>query len=404
MNIRALAGLAVIAATVAGCGGDGGSSTEPEQNRAPDLQGISNVDILAGETETQTLVATDPDEDMLTFVVVSDPGFLTVRDPTWNGAVTTATLVIAPAGNVEGTFNGTVRVSDPDGLSDDAGFTIQVTRPNQAPSLSSMPEVSVTAGETENVSVSATDPDGDPLSFTVSNNPGFVSIQNESQSGNTTTATMVVAPGEGMEGTYDVAIQVSDGRGGTAERSCHIEVAAPVEAQTQLFLDWVNSEDILSNQQRASGNVRLTMYGSAEHEWTAVLSDPLDGDDFGFVLWLGAGTGAGQTGVFDVSIRIRHNGVVNEVASTTFSVPFNTNFVRFDAEVTGTSDAGVAGDDVILYMSVSGVSQSAVLYGADIDSHILVPGEVSVSSGLQAVAAAKGDGEVRLQGDLTYWR
>ena len=84
---------------------------------------------------------------------------------------------------------------------------------NQAPQFSGISNQTLDVGEIRRVTISATDPDGDQLTFTVSTNPGFVSISNVSQSGNTTTATCEIAPT--TVGSFSATIRVTDGRGGS---------------------------------------------------------------------------------------------------------------------------------------------------------------------------------------------
>ena len=98
---------------------------------------------------------------------------------------------------------------------------------NKMPVLTSISNKIVTAGETENIEISATDMDGDSLTFSIPTNPGFLSITGFSQTGNTATATLVIEPGENIKGGYNATIQVSDGEGGTDSESFTIEVNEP---------------------------------------------------------------------------------------------------------------------------------------------------------------------------------
>ncbi|MBN2521364.1 MAG: hypothetical protein JXB17_12700 [Bacteroidales bacterium] len=86
---------------------------------------------------------------------------------------------------------------------------------NSDPVLSGISDQSIAAGQTKNVELSATDADGNSLSFSIPTNPGFLSITGFSQTGNKATATLVIEPGDDSEGNYDVTIQVDDGEGGT---------------------------------------------------------------------------------------------------------------------------------------------------------------------------------------------
>ena len=95
---------------------------------------------------------------------------------------------------------------------------------NTAPVLTEIADQTVNAGDTENVDLSATDADGDSLSFSIPTNPGFLSISGFSQTGNTANATLVIAPEGTLSGTFNVAVQVSDGNGGVDRVNFTIEV------------------------------------------------------------------------------------------------------------------------------------------------------------------------------------
>ncbi len=98
---------------------------------------------------------------------------------------------------------------------------------NTAPELSVIVNQTVTAGEVKNLTLTATDTDGNSLTFSISTNPGFLSITGFFQVGDTATATLVIAPDETITGTFDATIQVSDGMGGVDSEDFSIEVAEP---------------------------------------------------------------------------------------------------------------------------------------------------------------------------------
>jgi hypothetical protein len=102
---------------------------------------------------------------------------------------------------------------------------------NTAPVLTEIADQTVNAGGTENVELSATDADGDSLNFSISTNPGFLSISGFSQTGDTANATLVIAPEDILSGTFDATVQVSDDQGGSDNASFIIEVEQPPEPE-----------------------------------------------------------------------------------------------------------------------------------------------------------------------------
>jgi hypothetical protein len=150
----------------------------------------------------------------------------------------------------------------------------------------------------------------------------------------------------------------------------------------------------LSNQPDPSDIWWGTFYNGESDDFEAALSNGISGTDYGFSLWLGAGTEPGHTGTWKADIIVDHSGVQTTLATHSFSVPFDTLFVEYTANVTGIA-GGTAGDTIIVRMTLTGVSEGAVLFGAvPYDSHVLVPGSVTVSlmPSMPAVSSAGESG------------
>ena len=81
-----------------------------------------------------------------------------------------------------------------------------VTQPNGKPTISGVPPTQIRVGEAYDFRPSASDPDGDALTFSVANKPGWASF-------NKSTGRLSGTPGDGDVGmTADVRITVSDGK------------------------------------------------------------------------------------------------------------------------------------------------------------------------------------------------
>src|SRR4030042_5980785 len=86
----------------------------------------------------------------------------------------------------------------------DDNDTNNTTEPkNNSPVLAKIGFVQVHLGEKEYVELSATDLDGDLLTFSITKNPGFLSITDFSQTGNKATATLVMDPDMSVRGGQD---------------------------------------------------------------------------------------------------------------------------------------------------------------------------------------------------------
>ncbi|GAB3174094.1 malectin domain-containing carbohydrate-binding protein [Telluribacter humicola] len=98
------------------------------------------------------------------------------------------------------------------------------------PVLTSVGDISLVKTETVQVALTATDADGDPLSFSASGLPAFVTL---SQQGNGT-ANLSINP-QGQTGTFQFTITVSDGTGGTASQVVNLYVLDTPASPQLLF-------------------------------------------------------------------------------------------------------------------------------------------------------------------------
>lgn len=110
------------------------------------------------------------------------------------------------------------------GCGDDDDSTV-APQQNRSPVITAVTvtPASVQAGGTANVTVLATDPDGDALTYSYVPNGGSITGLGASVSW--------IAPSPSASGTFSVAVTVSDGKGGQAQQSGSLYVEVPV-AQT----------------------------------------------------------------------------------------------------------------------------------------------------------------------------
>ncbi|MEK9714079.1 MAG: Ig-like domain-containing protein, partial [Thalassolituus sp.] len=165
-------------------------------NDAPVFSATGTQNVNEDSSETVSLSATDVDGDALTYSITSATASL-------GASVSGSTLTLNPVANFTGSGSVTVRVSDGT-LNDTDTFTVNVVNQNDAPVLSAIGNQSMNEDTTLNVALSATDIDGDTLSFSVS---GSTAQLNASVSG----STLTLAPDTNYTGTGSVTIVVSDG-------------------------------------------------------------------------------------------------------------------------------------------------------------------------------------------------
>jgi len=181
--------LGVISISLTGCL----SMIFPEPNNPPVITSTPVETATVGKEYVYNVLATDIEGDDLTYSLTDSPPDMTIDEN--SGAINwtpTAT----------GNFDVTVEVSD--GKSRDIqSFSITVSEPpNQAPVITSTPVTSVILGETYSYNVDANDPEGDDLTYSLTDSPPDMTIDENSGAINWTPTTT---------GNFDVTVEVSDG-------------------------------------------------------------------------------------------------------------------------------------------------------------------------------------------------
>jgi len=165
---------------------------------APVLSLIGNKQVETGHTLTFTVTATGGAGDSLTYSATGLPA-----GATFTNRVFTWTPPSGSAGNHQVTFT----VSDGQ-AQDSETITITVSQPNAAPVLGSIGNKSTNENQALSFSVSATDPDGNPVTYSATGLPGGASF-----SGRTFTWT----PSFSQAGVYNVTFVASDGQSQDSE-------------------------------------------------------------------------------------------------------------------------------------------------------------------------------------------
>jgi hypothetical protein len=192
-------------------------------NRPPTLSPnpVGDKTMNAGQTLTIPFTATDPDGDALTFSGGLPSGATLV--PGTNNA---ATFSWTPAPNQAqaAPYVVTVTVTDPAGLTASQSFNITVGSANRPPTLNPNPvgDRTVNEGQTLTIPFSATDPDGDALTFSTSALPTGATLT----PGANNTATFVWTPtfNQGQAAPYAITVTVTDPAGLKAPQSFNITV------------------------------------------------------------------------------------------------------------------------------------------------------------------------------------
>jgi hypothetical protein len=196
-----------VAATDPGGLSDTKSCTITVANHPPVLAALSNLNGHPGVPMSFTAHATDPDGDPLTYTLVGSP-------PAGATISANGQFSWTPTWGQLGSWTITVAATDPGGLSDTKSCTITVG--NQPPVVTPIMNQQVQHGNLLALTVTATDPDGDPVTFSLVNPPPGATIDAGGHFRWTPTA--------GQVGAWTVTVQATDPGGLSGVRSFTVTV------------------------------------------------------------------------------------------------------------------------------------------------------------------------------------
>ncbi|MFP5316675.1 MAG: Ig-like domain-containing protein, partial [Acidimicrobiia bacterium] len=176
--------------------------TSPPPANQPPVCTAGTVTVAEDTTVTVTPYCTDPDGDALTYTVVNGPA---------HGTLSTS-LVYTPQAGYSGSDSFTYKAND--GKADSAVATVGIT----VTPVNDVPVCDNTTGATDEgqpiaVAFSCTDPEGDPLTYSVKQAPA-----------NGTVNGLTYTPDPGFVGTDSLTYAASDGKGGEATATYTVTV------------------------------------------------------------------------------------------------------------------------------------------------------------------------------------
>ena len=178
-------------------------------NVAPVLTDISNQTMTEDNSLSLSISATDSDNDQLTYSIIGG------SSETVAASIDGTTLTLTPASNYFTTTALTfvLKVEDTFGDSDTSQFSVIVTSVNDAPVIASLSDQEGSEGVEITFNISATDVDGDDLTWSSANLPsGAVFTDNDNG-----TSTFTWTPNYTQAGVYtNITFIVDDGQGSTA--------------------------------------------------------------------------------------------------------------------------------------------------------------------------------------------
>jgi len=174
--------------------------TTPPANRPPTITGTPATSVTAGSAYTFTPVGSDPDGNTLVYSIQSQPSWASFSTTTGRLSGTPTTANVGTSGSIK------ISVSDGTASVSLASFTIQVVAPaNRAPTISGTPLTSVNVLAAYSFQPSASDADGNTLTFSIQNRPAWATFS-------TSTGRLSGTPAVTDVATFsNIIISVTDG-------------------------------------------------------------------------------------------------------------------------------------------------------------------------------------------------
>jgi hypothetical protein len=189
----------------------------------PNISGTPPTSIVAGNEYAFTPSASDPEGSALTFAVTNLPAWATFNP-------STGELSGAPGDAAAGNYrNIVISVSNGSASAALPAFAIQVSLANvEPPVISGTPPTSAVEGSAYTFTPSASDPEGNPLTFSVTNLPSWASFSSAS-------GKLAGTPSSANAGTFrNIVISVSDGSASASLAPFSITVSPPASGNAML--------------------------------------------------------------------------------------------------------------------------------------------------------------------------
>jgi hypothetical protein len=166
--------------------------------------------------------ASDPDGDALRYYIINQPSWASFD-------ASTGRLSGTPTANHVGTYEAIrISVSDGKSIADIPTYSIVVSPANRTPVISGAPATTVQAGTAYSFKPTASDPDGNALTYSITNKPAWAAFS-------TSTGELSGTPSTAHVGTYaNIRITVSDGKATASLPAFSIEVQSAPAVTTAI--------------------------------------------------------------------------------------------------------------------------------------------------------------------------
>ncbi len=274
-------------------------TSTPRPNRPPIINPVPSQVLNAGQSARLNVTASDPDGDPVNI-------FTSSSNPAIAGAQVTAAREISVAGVTAGTATITVTANDNRGGLSSTAFIVTVQGQNRAPTINPILGQTIEAGQTRDITITASDPDGDAL--TVSASSDNANIVTASAPNVSTVRINGVAVG-----TANVTVTANDGKGGVINTAFQVVVGA---------VNRPPAVDPINGQTMTIGETRQVGYQAVDPDNDPLAHD-VQSDTPGVVTASIASPGVitlVAQGVGPATIRLSADDGTNDPTITTFNV------------------------------------------------------------------------------------
>ncbi|MED5440054.1 MAG: tandem-95 repeat protein, partial [Pseudomonadota bacterium] len=313
-------------------------------NDTPVLASIGTQTVNEESSTSVTLSASDVDGDSLTYQLDSATAAL-------GASVSGNSLSINPTTDFTGSGSVTVSVSD-GSLSDSETFTVTVNNINDAPVLSAVSDLTIPEDTSTTITLTATDIDGDSLTFSaVSADTGVATV---AVSGSTLTVTAATA----NSATTTITVTVSDGTL-SADTSFSVELTDPSAVPPiTMTLGGVSINDgatyeaplgaLTVTPAGGTGNYTISAFFNGEDRSELISNGSLlmpDSGAFAGVYTLDVSDGSGNTATFYVERPLRLTASVDPLLQSTDSALLYIDGASAAATISLSATGGISFTD-----------------------------------------------------------
>ncbi len=342
-------------------------------NLAPQITSSPVFNGKAGEGYSYAVIATDPNGDSINYVLSQAPTGMTINDQT-------GVIQWSPTASEIGSYLVVVQADDNKGGMAQQSYSLNIAN-NNAPAITSTPVLTGVAEQLYSYAVTAMDPDGDALNYSLPQAPQGMAIDNS--------GAIIWTPASNQTKIHTVSVAVTDSDGMSAIQTYNLSIA-PVSGPNQA--------------PKITGNLPGVATVGKLYQTSVPVTDP-DGDTLLYNLVSGpAGIAVSDSGEITWTPTADQAGlqqVIIEISDSEYSVTLNANItVNADVlpltlSITATPTTAQPNEAVQITLTTQGgegdIDLSATINGQAIT---LTNGQAQVSrsnSGRYDVAASATD-------------